>query len=256
MITKNIGIYGLKVLALSLFALSANATQTNLVQNGGFETSSGYGQLSGVDYTGVTVDGWTNNSSTTWWQHTPTAGYNYLFNSSNVSTGVSGSEGNLSLFGPIAASSNGGNFLALDGYYKGASVSQTINGLTIGDTYTVSFSWGAAQQQWYSGDTTEQITATFGNSSKSTAVVNLPSQTFGGWKNESFTFTAGATSQLLSFLATGAPTGQPPFAVLDGISVVDNKDIIPGVPEPQEWAMFLLGLSVLSRVARQKAIQI
>ena len=43
---------------------------------------------------------------------------------------------------------------------------------------------------------------------------------FSGWMTESFKFTANSTSELLSFLAVGTPSGNvPPFALLDGVSL-------------------------------------
>jgi hypothetical protein len=60
---------------------------------------------------------------------------------------------------------------------------------------------------------------------------------------ENLTFTANSTSELLSFLAVGTPSGNlPPFALLDGVSLT-------AVPEPSNWAMMLAGFGGLGFAA-------
>ena len=60
---------------------------------------------------------------------------------------------------------------------------------------------------------------------------------------ESFKFTANSTSELLSFLAVGTPSGNvPPFALLDGVSLT-------AVPEPSTWAMMFVGFAGLGYAA-------
>ena len=68
-------------------------------------------------------------------------------------------------------------------------------------------------------------------------------QTSGG-----FTYTATAASEVLSFLATGTPSGVPPFALLDGVT-------LNSVPEPGSLALLGIGLIALAAVwgARKKA---
>ncbi len=51
------------------------------------------------------------------------------------------------------------------------------------------------------------------------------------------TFTASAASQLLSFTATGAPSGEPPWLLLDGVNLVDTT----AVPEPSSLIMVSIG---------------
>jgi hypothetical protein len=51
------------------------------------------------------------------------------------------------------------------------------------------------------------------------------------------TFVASATSEVLWFFAVGSPSGQPPFALLDGVDVT--------VPEPSAVALLIPGLLVL-----------
>jgi hypothetical protein len=142
---------------------------------------------------------------------------------------------NFSLWGPGNGSSNGltgaspdgGYYIALDGdtAYRGGGISQTISGLTVGQQYYVNFSWAAAQQYGYDLATTEQVQVNFAGSNQLTSVYNLPEHGFSGWFNQTFTFTANSTSSALNFLALGTPGAQPPFVLLDGISV-------KAVPEP------------------------
>lgn len=224
----------------SVAALSASTigNTTELITNGNFETGS-YGQ---IGYKGRTLDGWS------------TTGYNFLFNASNDDTGgVTGEYGNLQLWGPgngavnkLGASPAGGNYYAADGAYGVQPLTQTINGLVVGQKYDLSFYWAGAQQYGFNGATTEQWKVTFGNENYSTAVKNNVEHGFTGWQQEVVTFTATSSSQLLSFLAVGTPNGVPPFSLLDGVSMSAK------VPEPGTLAIVGLGLGLLGVSARRR----
>ena len=216
------------------------AQANNLVFNGSFETTTnGAGQL------GFNTDatGWTTN------------GYNFLFTAGSAdTTGAVGSDGGLSLWGPgngsanglPASSPDGGNFVADDGAFEVGALQQTINGLTAGQDYVVSFYWAGAQQSGFNGATTEQWQVSFGSQTQSTAVANNADHGFTGWMSQSFTFTADGTSDVLSFLAVGTPDGEPPFSLLDGVSV--NA----AVPEPATCGLLLGGILVGLGVRRSK----
>src|SRR5580692_11197570 len=135
------------------FAVSAKA---DLVTNGSFENNAGTGQLNDT----TTAVGWTSAPSG------GVAGYNFLFGPGTAdTTGASGTQyGNLKLWGPNGGSANGlpasspdgGYFVAADSDFESATISQTINGLTVGRQYTVGFWWAGAQQSGFIGISTDQ----------------------------------------------------------------------------------------------------
>jgi hypothetical protein len=240
--------------ALVLALVASGAAQGDLVTNGGFEsTTNGLGQLGYPTYaSGYTqVTGWTSADGA----------YNFVLNPTTVSNPGSYSNqfsGNLELWGPgngqsngLGASPNGGNFLAADGAYNPGAISQTITGLTPGATYQVGFYWAGAQEagpSWV-GETTEQWQVSFGSQTQSTAVVNNAAQGFTGWQYQTFNFTADGTSDVLSFLASGGPGGEPPFVLLDGVSV-------NAVPEPTGISLMVIGTLCLGVVVglRRRAL--
>src|SRR5580693_2342222 len=111
----------------------------DLVTNGGFESTTltgsyGFGSL----YPSNQVTGWS------------TDGYAFDFAPNTAdTTGAQGEYGLFALWGPNNGSANGftstspagGNFIAADGDYQTLPISQTINGLTAGDSYVVKFDW-------------------------------------------------------------------------------------------------------------------
>jgi hypothetical protein len=66
-----------------------------------------------------------------------------------------------------------------------------------------------------------------------TPAVDIGSQSFSGWMNQSFTYTATNSSENLSFLAEGTPNG---VALLDGVSMYQATS----VPEDGAPAIYLL----------------
>lgn len=209
-----------------------------LVTNGGFESNGGNGQLG------------YNTTATDWSLPVGNTGYAFLFAPGTAdTTGANGQFGNLTLYGPGNGNNNGlpatspagGYFLASDTDFQQAAISQTINGLTVGDEYTVGFWWAGAQQSGFSGSTEEQWEVSLGSDTQSTAFVMIPQAGFSGWMYQTFTFTATSASEALSFFADGTP-GEPPFALLDGVTMM-------AVPEPSTWAMMLVSFGGLGFAA-------
>ncbi len=234
----------LKKLLLAAAAVMAAASAANavdLVTNGSFtSTTNGPGQLG-------------YNTDATGWTVAP-GGYTFLFASGTAdTTGASGQYGHLTLWGPNNGSANGlpasspdgGNYVAEDGAFQIQPIQQTINGLTAGDKYNVSFYWGGAQQNGFTGPTTEAFDVSLGSETHSTATLDNANHGFTGWHHENFVYTATGTSEVLSFLARGTPNGEPPFSVLDGVS-------LNAVPEPATWAMMLVGVAGMGAIARRR----
>ncbi len=237
---------------LFLGTASAHAA-ANLVVNGDFEQTSGGGVSDEVNApnstsSGTNLTGWTNT------------GYAYVFAPGTAdTTGAPNREfgGPFNLWGPHNGSSNGltatsptgGNFFASDGAFQTGTLSQTIGGLTVGNTYILTYWWAAAQQNQNTGATTENWTASFGAQSVTTTTVNNLSQGFVPWRLETDVFVATSTSQVLSFLAAGTPSGTPPMSLLDGVALVN-------APEPAGYGVLLVGLLALGagRLARRSVI--
>jgi hypothetical protein len=199
----------------------------DLVVNGSFESNAGNGQLG------------FNTSATGWSVPAPANSYAFLFGPGTAdTTGANGQYGNLELWGPNSGSPNGlpatspdgGYFVALDSDFQPGALSQTISGLTAGNSYNLSFWWAGAQQAGFSGASTDQLQVSLGAQTLTTPVVNNAEHGFTGWQQATLSFTADSSSEVLSFLAVGAPA-VPPFALLDGVSltasaVPDNATIV------------------------------
>jgi hypothetical protein len=150
------------LLAVSLMTGDV-AHATNLIVNGGFETTAnippptypmgppvpGSGGIGQIDYN-TTVTGWSNPDLSF-----PNTGYNFIFNPATASTtGSNGYHGGIGLYGPgdgfnngLSASPDGGHFVGADGDTRfHGRIQQTVNGLTPGDTYQLGFYWALAQQ--------------------------------------------------------------------------------------------------------------
>ena len=232
MTTVKAAIGGIALAAVLLLGAAHAAHATNMVVNGDFEQTT---MPDGSDQI--------RSSNLTGWS---TYGYNFLF-----TPGAATSQGD---YGPVgfwsmpSASPNGGNYIAADGAYRVDPLVQTINNLTPGAHYTVSFDWAAAQQSGFDGDTTEWWNVSLGSETHSTDVYSNPSHGVSAWMTASLDFTATSTSEVLSFLAAGTPNGEPPFSLLDGVSMTQASD----VPEPASAALLLGGLAGLLRLRRKR----
>jgi hypothetical protein len=157
--------------------------------------------------------------------------------------------------GLTASSPTGGNFLSSDADPMTAvMISQTLSGLTVGASYTLIFDYAAAQYrsttpgQFQDGPSTSGWNVNFGTDVFQTAALSIGTHGFSGWQRASFTHTATSATEVLSFMAFGAPQGVPPAALLDGISLSENQS---NVPVPATALLFAIG-GIASLVSRKK----
>jgi hypothetical protein len=155
------------------------------------------------------------------------------------------------------------NFIGTDPKYEAGAytLAQAITGLTNGATYIVTFYAAAGQQQGFVGNSTDSWTVGLGASAgaagttadQTTATINLPDSCdplggpsfptgcgggFSGWVAESMQFVAGVTNVLWFLGNSTAATSQPPFVLLDGVTLSQTTT----VPEPPAYGMLLVGL--------------
>jgi PEP-CTERM motif-containing protein len=229
-------------IALSLLAYTAQATDLPGVQN-----------LNFVNYTGSAPKGYFTDVDPVGW----TGGTGLIFVDA---PGTADNGSYLSVYGPFPNSPVAGNFVEADGNPMFESgFNQVITGLTIGQTYTLSFYQAAGQQQGFSGATTEQWAVSLGTGSlgingagnpadltdatADTVLTNLMSTPSGGvspWQYVTVNLTADSTTDTLSFLAWGdggSTVNLPPIVFLAG---VDAPDVLP---EPASLALFGIGLA-------------
>ena len=194
------------------------------------------------------VGGWVNNLMYSVSSGKTFSRYGYGLNSARQN-----GRKNWTLFGAptqeVHSVDGSGWYLASDGDPKySGSISQTIDGLTIGDTYNVEF-WQAAGQfdcsfnnnytsctpGPYNQPTTNWWEVTFGGETqKSTVISQAKNANVSPWQKQLMTFTANATSMALSFLANGTPGEQPPTALLSAISVFGSNEPPPPEEDPQD----------------------
>ena len=243
------------VVALAGVGAAQATPVTQLVTNGSFEASSyttnhEFSTRAGTPADAQGVTGWTGTGFTL-----------YFFGTKTTTPAITEFKDNQNFLNSnVTLSLDGGNFVAMDGdslsgtggngITPGGTVSQSISGLTVGSKYDVSFDWAGAQLQNRTGDTTERVGVQFGSAVQSTLAVKNVSSGFTGWMQQTFRFTAAASSQVLTFISYGTPSGLPPLILLDGVSVVA---VVPtAVPEPASLAAMAAGLVGLSVLARRR----
>jgi hypothetical protein len=226
-----------------------------LVTNGDFETlSNGASNGSQISPSVGTqnVYGWTMGTRSTS-SSTPGLGFIYSSGQGDSTTGTSSG---VYLWGPANGNYNGltansgfnttggnagGNYLALDADPNNSgAISQTINGLTVGQGYVLTFAWATAElDDTNYGNTTDSVQVTLGSQTQSTQTLSTASKGFDPWRQVTMFFSATSTSETLSFLAVGTPSGDPPTVLLDAVSLIY-------APEPSTWLMMLAGLGGLA----------
>jgi hypothetical protein len=198
-------------LAASIALASSAQAGVNLVVNGQFASPAlSPGQWSGNVGDGLTgFNGWYNDNPRDW-----------------VEIGKS------SVYGLSAAPGNSqGQNLEVSGNASPATVYQTIDNLTIGQVYNVSWLYGGRVGSTGANTYTD---VSFGGTKLATDTGSS-----GVWTANSFDIVATATSEKLSF------TGYTPFCGGTCGNEITNVSV-SGVPEPSTWAMMLVGFGALA----------
>jgi hypothetical protein len=231
----------------AVFAATVGSASANLVVNGDFSSISG-GPGFAAPAGSTTINGWTVTADTL--APVPYVGVVSPDATTGVPTTFLAGLAPITVAG-LGAAENGtnGNFIISDVNADSRGLlSQTLTGLTVGQIYTLSFSYAAGQysSEFYDVGTTSGWNVTFGNEALlPTASDSISLGQFNGWKTATYSHVAQSTSEVLSFLAFGAPAGLPPAALLDNVSVEAN------VPEPS--TLLLLSLAgVAGLVSRKK----
>ena len=235
--------------ALVVAAMATSAYADPVILNGSFSQQSG--TTSSELTSGPGIGSYTSGATLTNWSNSTPSAYNFIMTSPDVwdsnhqSAGASNQYNTPLTFWAAASSPNGGNFVALDSDFGQGAISQTVTGLTVGDQETITFEFAGAQQHPYDGKSTDQLEVSLGGQTLYSTILNDSSNGFTGWTTESLTFTATSTSETLSFLAIGTPSGVPSFALLDGVSIAQT-------PEPGSLALLSTGLIGIGGLVRRR----
>jgi hypothetical protein len=227
---------GLALAALVVLASSAVASAYPVVVNGNFNTPASSTVQWGTQAPGGGNVG--GPGTVTWgpdqYGYAPTNINGWGF--STLVPGVSGSGiADLgSAFGPSTPPSGAQQVAFIQAVTDSASISQTVNGFTAGDQYTLQFSLegrnsGGAITTVTIGGTTLLLDVT-------------PSST--GWTTYDELFTASSSSELLSFLGSPNASGSDSSTFISGVQIT---------PEPTTLMLLGTGLLGLAFVLFRKS---
>lgn len=248
--------------ALSI-TLGSAAHAANLVYNGGFElvdpTWSVYGHngaalMASTGQTPLSPGGCFCTA-------TPALGWDYSWEAiGNLFTADALSPAKASTYGGyysnqvddafllytngLGVDPNGGNFIGLDGDHDRGALSQTINGLVAGKSYTLTFYQASDHYTIYNQLQKSQLHVSLGGQTELAPEMDNHLTDVNPWSKVTMNFTATSSSEVLSFTNFGNET--PPYALLDGVSLT------AGAPEPASWALMTLGVVGLGGLARRR----
>jgi hypothetical protein len=233
MLTRKLSIIVIPVIGVALFA--CGMARANLVTNGNFNLYGGSAPKN--DFVYVQPTDWTGSGL-----------YDFGVEVDAPGTADNVSDPGIPVYGPFPAhgpSGNNNNFIEADGDPSYSfSFNQTISGLTVGQNYNVSFNQAAGQQSGnLVGPTTEQWEVSLGSSTQFSSLMSTPQGGIFPWEAQTLLFTASSTSEVLSFLAVGTPSGAPPMVFLDGV------DMESTVPEPSAF-LLLAGVGAVLAIGR------
>lgn len=190
------------------------ANATNLVVNGNFSNPN---TGSWGAFANGSVAGWTNTS-----------------NGDGIEIGAVGTYG--------ASAYNGATQLAELNGSTPDTISQTITGLVVGQTYNVS--WGYGERP---GSGAAQTNVTFGGQLIATDTTPSDPASF-TWVANSYNIVATSASENLVFQAINGIQNAGSLSYGNAITAVS----VSPVPEAEEWAMMLVGLGLIGVAAKSK----
>ena len=252
----------LGIATIATMACAASPAQADLIQNGNFSQTTAT-----TTYNGATVGTETTNSNLAGWQFTgcgtTNCGFSFLATGNFGTNGwYDAQDGHESYAGTSPGTIPGsGNAFLSDASYETQAIYQAVSGLNVGDTYTLSFSQASFEQQGFTGGFTSNWSVGFGNGTYSTtnyttqqsSTMTVASGGAVGWAQQTMTFVANATSETLFFFATASAGANPPFLLLDGVSMNDTTTpTAAAVPEPATLALTAIGLLGTMVVARRR----
>jgi PEP-CTERM motif len=212
--------FALPVVAVAVFGLvgavpSFADTKVNQIVNGDFNTTPALAAGSWGDFANGTVAGWTGSAGII-----------------EVDTP-----------GPIGPGTNPFSSQSLEVNANGPeTVSQTITGLTVGQTYVLSFAYGDRP-----GSGNESMNVLLDGALITTEADNLNNSSL-AWNVDGYAIVATSTSETLSFVGL-SDSGQASW----GNEVTDVA--LVATPEPSTWLLMLSGIGLLGFAAwRQRGV--
>jgi hypothetical protein len=120
------------------------------------------------------------------------------------------------------------------------TVSQTVSGLQVGKTYTLSYAYGGRP-----GGGEQALDVSFGG-----VLLTTNTGSLGVWTDNSFTFKATDAMETLTFASQNLG-GLPSY----GNEITNVSLTAVGVPEPAAWAMMMVGLGGIGAALRRRNAQ-